>query len=55
MLGSEWFDKDPAANVDGTGADKSSWHKVMLCPSCPTSERVMGNICYAVSRRLSIP
>ena len=49
MLGSEWFDKDPAANVDGAGPDKSSWHKIMLCPSCPTSERVMGNICYAVS------
>ena len=53
MLGSEWFDKDPAANVDGTGADKSSWHKVMLCPSCPTSERVMGNLCYAVSMGFS--
>ncbi len=43
---STWYDKDPkAANLD-SGEDKSSWHKVMHCPSCPTSERVLGNIGY---------
>ncbi len=49
MLGSDWYDKDKAANADGTGADGSAWHKVLLCPSCPTAERVMGNISYAAS------
>ena len=47
----EWWDKDPAAKVNANpiGADKSSWHKMLMCPSCPTSERVMGNICYQAS------
>ncbi|MCQ2404089.1 MAG: prepilin-type N-terminal cleavage/methylation domain-containing protein [Lentisphaeria bacterium] len=49
MLGSEWYDKDKAANVDGTGADNSAWHKTMLCPSCPPDERVMGNISYVAN------
>ena len=49
LTGKQWLEKDPAANVDGNGPDKSAWHKVMMCPSCPTSERVMGNICYASS------
>ncbi|MGN0867436.1 MAG: DUF1559 domain-containing protein [Oligosphaeraceae bacterium] len=40
-----WADKDPASRLDGT-ADKSAWHKVLLCPSCPTSDRVNGNISY---------
>ena len=40
-----WADKDPASRLDGS-ADKSSWHKVLLCPSCPTSDRVNGNISY---------
>ncbi len=44
----QWWQKDPAAR-DQTTADQSSWHKVMLCPSCPTSERVAGNIGYQVS------
>lgn len=47
----EWWDKDPAAKVNANpiGADKSYWHKMLMCPSCPTSERVMGNICYQAS------
>ena len=50
MTGSQWCEKDPAAAFGatgpGTGADKSSWHKVLLCPSAPTSQRVTGNIAY---------
>ena len=51
MFGSEWREKDPRSHVpdDQTAADKSSWHKVLLCPSCPTSKRVMGNISYQAS------
>lgn len=48
LNGKEWTDRDPAATLGG-GADKSAWHKVLLCPSCPTSERVMGNIGYQAS------
>ncbi len=52
MTSNEWLNKDPAAHTqDGSGnrlngTDKSSWHKVTLCPSCPTSSRVMGNNGY---------
>ncbi|MGN0866139.1 MAG: DUF1559 domain-containing protein [Oligosphaeraceae bacterium] len=49
LTGLEWYDKDPAANRGGNGEDKSAWHKILLCPSCPTSERVMGNIGYKAS------
>ena len=48
----EWKAKDPAGYFDeptfnaAGKEDKSSWHKVMLCPSCPTSERSVGNISY---------
>ncbi|MGN0866449.1 MAG: DUF1559 domain-containing protein [Oligosphaeraceae bacterium] len=52
MYTNEWKAKDPAAHIrqgGGTGADKSAWHKVTLCPSCPTSERLMGNISYQAS------
>ena len=52
MVASEWKSKDPAAHVmqgGGNGADKSAWHKVTLCPSCPTNERLMGNISYQAS------
>ncbi|MCQ2396796.1 MAG: type II secretion system GspH family protein [Lentisphaeria bacterium] len=49
LLGSEWYSKDTAANMDGNGTDNSSWHKIMLCPSCPPGERVMGNIGYAAN------
>ncbi len=48
----KWCEKDPMA-ADGTGTDKSSWHKILLCPSCPTSERVVGNISYACSVGMS--
>ncbi len=50
MSGAVWCEKDPAAvfgsTAPGTDTDKSSWHKVMLCPSAPTSHRVAGNIAY---------
>ena len=53
MLGSEWYDKDKAADMNGSGADNSAWHKIMLCPSCPPDERVMGNISYQASIGMS--
>ncbi len=56
MTYGDWKSKDPAAYYDaGTThnsqgkEDKSSWHKIMLCPSCPTSERLNGNISYSLS------
>ena len=55
MSGKEWVDKDPYANSLDTGseADKSSWHKVTLCPSCPTSDRVTGNLGYQANVGMS--
>ena len=54
MSTKEWADKDPASDIrEGHGGDdKSSWHKVALCPSCPTSDRVLGNISYQASAGL---
>ena len=51
MTTRDWTDKDPASDIrDGFGGpDKSSWHKVALCPSCPTSDRLLGNISYQAS------
>ena len=53
MTASEWCAKDELAKnmttVVGSGNDGSSWHKIMMCPSCPPSERVCGNVCYQVS------
>ena len=54
MTAGEWCDKDDYAktmNNDGvvSGSDGSTWHKIMMCPSCPPSERVTGNICYQSS------
>ena len=52
MTAGDWCDKDDYANTQddntglGTGSDGSSWHKIMMCPSCPPDERVVGNICY---------
>ncbi len=52
MTGIKWCEKDPAGKMDtaagstSTGADQSSWHKVLMCPSCPPNERVCGNITY---------
>ncbi len=46
---SVWNAKDPMAGwlgVQNGLEDKSSWHKIMHCPSCPTSERLLGNIGY---------
>ena len=48
----KWCEKDPMAG-DKNAEDKSSWHKVLMCPSCPTSERVKGNICYVASVGMS--
>ena len=49
----EWLEKDPFTELEDGKADKSSWHKVLLCPSCPTSERVIGNISYECSLGMS--
>ena len=50
MTGGEWADKDPASdfaiNAQPTGEDKGSWHKILMCPSCPPGERIVGNIGY---------
>ena len=57
MTAPEWLEKDPAALMSdfaiGDGTDKSSWHKILMCPSCPPDQRVMGNICYQVSAGFS--
>ncbi len=53
MSWSTWVSKDPAADVPTTGEDKSSWHKILLCPSCPTADRVRGNIGYQASIGMS--
>ena len=53
MTGKEWVEKDPASNVLGSEADKSSWHKVTLCPSCPTSDRLCGNLGYQANVGMS--
>ncbi len=47
----DWTAKDPAAADDkvGTESGNNSWHKILDCPSCPTSLRVTGNIGYQVS------
>lgn len=42
------------ANSRLTGAaDQSNNHKIFLCPSCPTSERVLGNISYQANIGMS--
>ncbi len=50
MSGKDWMTKDPAAymqqTASGTGADQSSWHKTLICPSSGADDRVMGNISY---------
>jgi len=58
MTGPEWKAKDPASKFDKDGADgkldpsrtdNSAWHKVTMCPSNPTDNRIAGNIDYQVS------
>jgi prepilin-type N-terminal cleavage/methylation domain-containing protein/prepilin-type processing-associated H-X9-DG protein len=51
MTTTKWAEKDPMADnpYNGGKEDKSSWHKILLCPSCPTSHRVAGNISYVAS------
>ena len=53
MCWSKWLEKDPNADLPTTGEDKSSWHKILMCPSCPTAERVRGNIGYQASIGMS--
>ena len=50
---SEWTNKDPMSNVLSSTDDKSAWHKVTLCPSCATNERVAGNLGYQASFSMS--
>ena len=50
---SVWYDKDPKAKDLDAGEDKSSWHKILHCPSCPTSERLYGNIGYQANIGMS--
>jgi prepilin-type N-terminal cleavage/methylation domain-containing protein/prepilin-type processing-associated H-X9-DG protein len=54
MTTNKWAEKDPMAADPGSGnEDKSSWHKILLCPSCPTSNRLCGNISYVASLGMS--
>ncbi len=53
MEGKTWLEKDPAANLAAGGEDKSAWHKITLCPSCPTDKRLMGNIGYQANVGMS--
>ncbi len=59
MTSNEWLDKDPSAQTQDAsgnrlnGTDKSAWHKVTLCPSCPTDKRVQGNNGYQASCGMS--
>ncbi len=57
MDGNTWRDKDPASKMTenglGDGEDKSSWHKILLCPSCSKSLNVAGNISYQASFGMS--
>ena len=46
MSGDKYLEKDPAANMAGTGADQSSWHKIYMCPSCPPDHRCAMNTSY---------
>jgi len=52
MTGVQWVAKDPAGKIQSaagstsTEADQGAWHKILQCPSCPTNERVCGNISY---------
>ena len=49
MTAKEWYDKDPAAYTHQGKEDKSSWHKITLCPSGSPDERLCGNNSYACS------
>ena len=53
MDGASWYAKDKASkrNNDGStdGENKSSWHKMLSCPSAANSDIVMGNISYQSS------
>ncbi len=53
MKWKDWADKDPLAKDPTSGEDKSSWHKIMHCPSCPTSERIFGNVGYVANAAMS--
>ncbi len=53
MDGPTWVQKDPASVWNSGSEDKSSWHKVLHCPSCPTSQRLMGNIGYQANVGMS--
>ncbi len=49
MTEKAWYDKDKGADPTVDGADQSSWHKVLSCPSSSFSNRVMGNISYVAN------
>ncbi len=50
MTGAEWAAKDPASDFgyksQSTGENKGSWHKILMCPSCPPDEIIVGNLGY---------
>ncbi|MGN0866652.1 MAG: DUF1559 domain-containing protein [Oligosphaeraceae bacterium] len=53
MSMAEWTDKDPMSDVLTGTTDKSAWHKITLCPSCATNERLCGNVGYQASFSMS--
>ena len=55
LTGAQWLAKDPAAVIGNGEADKSAWHKSLLCPSCPTNQRVMGNLLPGQHRHEPLP
>ncbi len=44
-----WVAKDPAAVNPATDPNgNESWHKMLSCPSCPTEQRMRGNVGYVL-------
>lgn len=53
MDGATWLNKDPLAYVENNGADQSAWHKMTMCPSAGSQDRVMGNVTYQANVGMS--
>ncbi len=45
----DWVAKDPSAAYAAQAGGDDSWHKILSCPSQAPSDRLTGNISYAVS------
>lgn len=50
----KWQEKDPGSGLPpAPEKGKGAWHKVLDCPSCPSSENVMGNTGYQANTGMS--